>query len=75
MFETPNRIHILLEDVPERTDNGNVVSKQPFAFLICDYVFPDETDEDISDRVREMFAFDIKKPCEQIIYVEDLPRE
>ena len=59
-YQTPNRIHITMES------NKN---------LICDYVFPDENDSDICDRVKELFNFEITDPENQIVFVEDLPRE
>ena len=43
-------------------------------FFISDYVFPDETSEDISERIKELFDYDIADPVNQIVFVEDLPR-
>ncbi len=58
-YSTPNRIHIHL--------NSN--------FVISDYVFPDENENDIKDRTRELYGVDILDSGKQIIYVEDLPRK
>ncbi len=57
-YSTPNRIHIHL--------NSNIV--------IADYVFPDENENDIKDRIKELYNVDIVDSSKQIIYVEDLPR-
>lgn len=48
-------------------DNGS-------RMLISDYVFPDETDADISERIKELFDYDIVDTKNDIVYVEDLPR-
>ena len=42
-YQTPNRIHIYLEN----------------NFIISDYVFPDETHPDISARIKQLFNYDI----------------
>lgn len=57
-YQTPNRIHIFLAN--------NII--------ISDYVFPDETSMDISERVKELFNYDIESE-NQIVYAEDLPRK
>ncbi len=67
-YQTPNRIHInLCRDSTES-------KKKRSDFLICDYVFPDETFVDISDRIRELFDYEIKDN-EKIVFVENLPRK
>lgn len=43
--------------------------------IISDYVFPDETDMDIGERIKQLFDYDITDPDREIIYVEELPRE
>ena len=58
-YQTPSRIHVHLSS----------------AFVISDYVFPDETEVDIKDRIRELYNFDITDSNKQIFYVEDLPPE
>lgn len=57
-YQTPNRIQIILDS----------------NYLICDYVFPDESDSDICERIKELFNYEIKNPQTQIIFVEDFPR-
>lgn len=42
--------------------------------IISDYVFPDETDTDISERIKQLFDYDIVDTKNDIVYVEDLPR-
>ncbi len=64
-YQTPNRIHIYLD----RVDNDKS------SLIISDYVFPDETDTDISERIKELFDFEIRDTNKQIHYVEDLPRK
>jgi hypothetical protein len=64
-YQTPNRIHIYLSP---RNDSSSL------SFLISDYVFPDETDLDISDRIKELFSCELVDSSKQIIFVEDLPR-
>ena len=61
-YQTPNRIHIKLE------------GDRAKSFLICDYVFPDETTADISDRIKELFNHEIADSDKQILFVENLPR-
>lgn len=63
-YQTPNRIHVYLDE-----------SLGPSSLVISDYVFPDETDEDISERVKELFNKDLKDTENQIVYAEDLPRK
>lgn len=43
--------------------------------IISDYVFPDETDTDISERIKQLFDYDIDDAKNDIVYVEDLPRK
>jgi len=59
-YQTPNRIHVLLNE-------GDM--------LICDYVFPDETYEDIGERIQELFSLKIAEPAKDIVFVEDLSPE
>lgn len=63
-YQTPNRIHIYLDENVGL--NGQVIS---------DYVFPDETDIDISERVKELLNVDLTDTRNQIVYAEDLPPE
>ena len=42
--------------------------------MISDYVFPDETDLDISERIKELFSVELVDSSKQIIFVEDLTR-
>ena len=58
-YQTPNRIHITMDS----------------NYLICDYVFPDENDSDICDRIKELFNLEITDPQAQIVFAEDLPRK
>lgn len=67
-YQTPNRIHIYFDDP---ADHSNKLC----SFILTDYVFPDETDSDISERIRELFNYEIKEPSRQICFVEDLPPE
>jgi hypothetical protein len=59
-YQTPKRIFL---NISENNDNK---------LLISDYVFPDETSNDIQDRIKELFNFKIKN--DQIIYLENFPR-
>lgn len=43
-------------------------------YLVCDYVFPDENDSDICERIKELFNYDVTDPQNQLVFVEDLPR-
>ena len=65
-YQTPNRIRI---DMWRNTENQSD-KKQPF--IISDYVFPDETNLDISERIKQLFDYEINES--QITYVENLPR-
>ncbi len=38
-------------------------------------MFPDENDSDISERIKDLFDFEIKDTSNQIFYAEDLPRK
>ena len=58
-YQTPNRILITMDS----------------NYLICDYVFPDENDSDICDRIKELFNLEITDPQTQIVFAEDLPRK
>jgi hypothetical protein len=64
-YQTPNRIYIYLSINSNETSN----------FLISDYVFPDETKSDISQRIKQLFNYEIKDLDKEIIYVEDFPRK
>jgi hypothetical protein len=57
-YQTPNRIHIHLGE----------------DFVISDYVFPDENEHDIKDRISELFNYELVDPSKQIYYAEELPR-
>jgi hypothetical protein len=70
-YQTPNRIHIKLYSNEKSKDEK---SNQNGSFLICDYVFPDETSFDISERIRELFDYEISDTENQIVFVENLPR-
>lgn len=59
-YQTPNRIQICLD---EQCD-----------LVITDYMFPDETDADISERIKDLFECNIVDPSKQIVYLEELPR-
>ncbi|CAF0818045.1 unnamed protein product [Brachionus calyciflorus] len=63
-YQTPNRVHIYLD----QTLGKNIQ-------VITDYVFPDETEDDISERVKELFDIDLVDLKTQIVYAEDLPPE
>lgn len=67
-YQTPNRIHILMKRDQKSNKNKNAQS-----FLICDYVFPDETALDISERAKQLFNHEIADIESQIIFVEKLP--
>lgn len=67
-YQTPNRIHILIQ----RDQISNKKNSQ--SFLICDYVFPDETTLDISERTKQLFNYEIADIESEIIFVEKLPR-
>jgi len=58
-YQTPNRIHVLMDS----------------NYLVCDYVFPDENDSDICERIKELFNYDVTDPQNQLVFVEDLPPE
>ena len=68
-YQTPNRIRICM---PRDSESSSSNQKQ-MNFLICDYVFPDETTLDISDRIKQLFNHEIDET--QINFVEKLPRE
>ena len=61
-YQTPNRIFI------------NVTGTKNKIFL-SDYVFPDENVTDITERVRELFNYEISDATSQILYVESFPRK
>ena len=61
-YQTPNRIFI------------NVTGTKNKIFL-SDYVFPDETVTDITERVKELFSYEISDATSQILYVESFPRK
>jgi hypothetical protein len=63
-YQTPNRIHIYLS-LP--------LPLPPI--IISDYVFPDETDTDIGERISQLFGVEIKDPASQIAFVESFPPE
>lgn len=58
------------DDNEEETSGGGGGAK----LIISDYVFPDETDADIGERIKQLFDYDITDPENEIVYVEDLPR-
>jgi hypothetical protein len=60
LYQTPNRIHVRLND------NGN-------EFMFCDYVFPDETCQDISERVHQVLGIEINDTENDIRFIEDIP--
>lgn len=59
-YQTPKRIFINL--------NGKNL-------FISDYVFPDENEIDITERIKQLFNFEIKNPSSQIVQVENFPRK
>ena len=59
-YQTPKRIFINISE----NDNNKL--------LISDYIFPDETSNDIIERINELFNFKVKD--DQIINVENFPR-
>lgn len=67
-YQTPNRIRINMD---RNTENHSKGKKQQF--IISDYVFPDETNLDISERIKQLFDYDLDES--QIFYVENLPRK
>ncbi|RNA29713.1 hypothetical protein BpHYR1_005737 [Brachionus plicatilis] len=60
-YQTPNRIQIHLDE-----QNGQ---------MITDYMFPDEKDLDISERIKDLFSCELVDTKKQIVYLEDLPPE
>lgn len=64
-YQTPNRIRI---NMYRNTENQSEKKQQ---FIISDYVFPDETNLDISERIKQLFDYDLDES--QIFYVENLP--
>ncbi len=58
-YQTPNRLYVNLNDG---------------LLYISDYVFPDETVSDISDRINDLLNFQIDQPSQQIIQVEAFSR-
>lgn len=59
-YQTPNRIKICLDE-----QSGQIIT---------DYMFPDETDSDISERIKDLFECDLTDTKRQIVCLEDLPR-
>ena len=57
-----------------KRDQKSNKNKNAQSFLICDYVFPDETALDISERAKQLFNHEIADIESQIIFVEKLPR-
>lgn len=56
-YQTPNRIHI-------RSQSPDIV--------LTDYAFPEETELDVKERIRDIFSLDLQ---DNIVYAEDLPRK